>query len=244
MKVKFEIRHFMIFFLTVLAIIGMFQFGFKTIFLHMFYVLAAVLVLDIIINYIKLRRFLLSPSTIITGLIVAELISFDQPLHIIVLAGVFAILSKHLIFYDKRHIFNPAAVGLFVASLIFGPVLSWWGLTNLWVVVLFGLIILYKLRKYELTISYLAAFVVLSAIYTAFNDTSFISNLNLINYYFVAFMIIEPITSPIKKIARIKYGVMIAIYSFVSILLSINIDQELIGLLIANAFSRFLDKRG
>ncbi len=245
MKIKLEIRHYMILFLSILALIGMFKFGFQLVFLHVLVTLVSALIIDSVINYVKLKRFILSPSTIITGLIVAGVLSFDSPNHLLItgIASAVAVLAKHFIVYNKRHVFNPASIGILIASLIFISPVSWWAASNIWLTIIFGLFILYKLKKYELTLSYLIAHSIIVIAIAIFTKSSVISNLQLTNLYFVSFMLIEPMTSPLKKKARIAYGSLVAVISLISLQIFPTIDHSIVGLLIANAFSRVLDKK-
>ncbi len=75
MKIKLEIRHYMILFLSILSLVGMFKFGFQLVFLHVLVALASALILDSIINYIKLKRFI----KIIYNIIFTETVSFCCP---------------------------------------------------------------------------------------------------------------------------------------------------------------------
>lgn len=245
MNIKLEIRHYMILFLSILALVGMFEYGFQLVFVHMLVSLASALILDSIINYIKLKRFIISPSTIITGLIVAGVLSFDSSNHLLIpaIASAVAVLAKQFIVFNKKHIFNPASIGILVVSLIFISPVSWWAASNIWLAIIFGLFILYKLRKYELTLSYLIAHSLIVIVIAIFTKSSILPNLALTNPYFVSFMLIEPITSPLKKKARIVYGALIAIISIISLQIFPTIDHSIVGLLIANAFSRVLDKK-
>jgi len=66
-----------------------------------------------IILYFKNKVFELTESSIITGLIIGFVFSSDEVWWKIALACVLAILSKYLIRSQKKHIFNPAAFGIF-----------------------------------------------------------------------------------------------------------------------------------
>lgn len=245
MKIKFEIRHYMIIFLSILVLIGMFRYDFLTVLTHVVIGMLSATIVDVAINYLKFKRFILSPSGIITGLIVAEVISFDLPNHnlLVMIASVIAILSKHIIVYNKRHIFNPAAFGIFIISLFFNNITSWWGFSNIWIVLLGGLMILYRLRKYELTLSYLITHTIIILAVGYFSNASIASYIGLTNLYFVSIMLIEPITSPVKKKARITYGALVAIISIISLFTFTTIDHSIIGLLMVNPIGRILDKK-
>ncbi|MDD5129368.1 MAG: RnfABCDGE type electron transport complex subunit D [Candidatus Omnitrophica bacterium] len=72
------------------------------------------------ILYFKTRVFQISESSIITGLIVGYVVFSDEAWWRFVSASLLAIFSKYLIRFHKKHIFNPAAFGIFLAIIIFG----------------------------------------------------------------------------------------------------------------------------
>ncbi|MEJ1229984.1 MAG: hypothetical protein WDM88_04065 [Galbitalea sp.] len=84
---------------------------------------------SVLVSYAGNRLFALifrvqphSESSLITGLILGMLFLpiLDGPhLFAIALAALVAAASKYLLAIRRRHVFNPAAVGAFVASLVF-----------------------------------------------------------------------------------------------------------------------------
>jgi Na+-transporting NADH:ubiquinone oxidoreductase subunit NqrB len=70
------------------------------------------LTVEAFLLYLKTKTLHVTKSAIITGLIVGYVVSSDEALWKIALAAVLAILSKHLIRFNKHHIFNPAAFGI------------------------------------------------------------------------------------------------------------------------------------
>ena len=65
----------------------------------------------------------------ITALILALIIEPAQPLQHLALLGwaaVWAMGAKYLLAVRKKHLFNPAAFGVVVTSLVLGQSASWW----------------------------------------------------------------------------------------------------------------------
>ena len=98
---------------------------------------------------------------LVTSLILFFLINPDTDFstkHIIVLciAVLAAMLSKYVIAWKKRHVFNPAAFGAVVLGLlgIFEP--TWWiGSTPLFIPMLIvGLLITWKIRRFDTVIPF------------------------------------------------------------------------------------------
>ena len=97
--------------------------------------------------YLKDKRFSISESSIITGLIIGFVLASDSHWWVIVLTSVFAISSKYLIRFNKKHIFNPAGFGVILATLLLGAQTQWRG-TYLWYILIpVGLYFIFKIHK-------------------------------------------------------------------------------------------------
>lgn len=84
-------------------------------------------IVDIVFNVLKKRKWTIPDGAVITGLIIALILSSATSTGIIAATAVLAILSKHLLVYKKKPIFNPAAFGLLLSVLFFKTGQSWWG---------------------------------------------------------------------------------------------------------------------
>ena len=140
-----NIINLMLAFLVLLLIYNFYIFGVTNL-QSVIIIIATTSLLDIAINYFKEKRLFLPKTAIITGLILGLII--DASLYLLILTAAIAILSKHVIKIKGRHIFNPANFGLFVA--LFLPISeSWWGMYDSLPVIVLGLLIVYKLKKYH-----------------------------------------------------------------------------------------------
>ena len=89
----------------------------------LFALLAAVIsaaAVDTALAYLKTKKPEVTESSLISGLIIGFVLSSDSPLWIICLASIVAIGSKHLVRFKGRHIFNPAALGIFSVIILLG----------------------------------------------------------------------------------------------------------------------------
>lgn len=214
---KFTIYHYMISFLIILILVSSFFYGFG--FNALIPVLIAVLtttILDFIINYFKYKTIEFPQSALISGLFIGGLLTQNLQWHVYVLAGIIAILSKHLIKISQKHIFNPANFGVLIASIIFGAAHSWWVSSPKLLVVLFGLFIIWRLRRFDLAFSFLISYYLINSIIefangAAFQDAYFAVLNGGVVYFFSMFMLIEPKTQPSAGEQRIVYGVLIAV---------------------------------
>lgn len=148
-------------------------------------------------------------SSVITALIIACLLPPSAATMDLVgaaIAGVVAALSKYLIVWRGRHILNPAATGVWVASLTGLTVGIWWIATPamLPVVALGALLLLDRTRR--LDIGVLLVVLVVAIIGTRVTLTgatpldAYLSILVLYPVVFLAgFMLTEPITLPPRR---------------------------------------------
>src|SRR3989344_1580217 len=245
-------------FLVVLTLVSAFFYGFGA--LALIPVLIAVLtatILDLLINYFKFKTIEFPYSAFISGLFIGGLLTQNLQWGSFVFAGAIAVLSKHAIKVHGKHIFNPANFGILAVFLIFNAANSWWIASPLWLVIIFGIFISWRLKRFDLAISFLAAYYILHS----FIDRSIIvasmpmmSNMPMMmnNFYqsftnqgtilfFAMFMLIEPKTNPAARKQRIFYGILVAI-----MLIGIEIYNQKFGihfvLAIANLFVPLLNR--
>lgn len=196
------------------------------------------------LQYLKANSFKFSESAIITGLIVGYVISADEAWWKFVLASILAILSKHLFRIHKRHIFNPAAFGIFLTIILFNAVTQWKGTYAWYIIVPLGFYFIYKTNKIEVIIGYAVTSLIL------FGAQAYLQKVNLLNvfgyfsYFYIFVMAIEPKTTPIKKIGKLIFGISLGALIFILTTAGVKIDAELFSLLAMNAAVPFLNKLG
>ena len=184
-------------------------------------------------------------SAIVSGLIIGLLIEPSAltlaALTPVLLAPVLAILLKHIIRIKGDHIFNPANLGLLVTLLILGSTasLSWWGASPSWLVPLFGLFIMYRLKRLNpaagFLILYIVLFLLLDLSAGKLSANSFNQFYSGTFFFFGFIMVQEPVTAPRGKKARLVFGVLAALFAFV---FTFYFQQYslLLGLVIADLF--------
>ena len=219
---RFTIYQYMSAFLIILALVSAFFYGFgvESLIPVLISVLTAA-ILDLLINYYKFKTLEFPYSAFISGLFIGGLLTQDLKWYVYIIAAVIAILSKHLIKVHHRHIFNPANLGIFVVFILFNAPNSWWISSPFYLVALFGLFILWRQRRLDLAISFLAAYYILHAFIpepAMFGNMpmmmgnlyrSFVSQSTI--FFFAMFMLIEPKTHPAARKQRIFYGILIAL---------------------------------
>ncbi len=133
--------------------------------------------------------------------------------------SLFAIASKYVLTIDKKHVFNPAAFGVFIVGLILGQNASWW-IGTMWMmpfVFLGGLLIVRKIQRFDLTFSFFIAALLTITVFSMIGDTNDIITiirktiLETPLFFFAFVMLTEPLTTPPTKNLQTYYGVLTGI---------------------------------
>ncbi|MFA4889032.1 MAG: RnfABCDGE type electron transport complex subunit D [Candidatus Omnitrophota bacterium] len=198
--------------------------------------------LDSLIAYSKNKHFSITDSSIISGLIIGFVISAQEPWWKFLFVSLFAITSKHLIRIRSKHLFNPAAFGVFLAVILLGVATQWKG-TNLWyILVPAGIYFVRKIHKLEIVIGYLASFLILFGVHNFIQKLPLLDVLKYQNYFFIFIMLIEPKTTPVARKGKIIFGMAVALLVFILTLCGVQLDAELASLLIMNLAVPALNK--
>lgn len=232
---------FVIFLAGVLLFIAIRDHNVSLIFTALTAVVVATL-LDSIFLSVKNKKIILSTSAMISGLIIGAVLSSSNPKWIFIVTPIFAIVSKIIIRLNHRHIFNPAAFGIFVAIILFSAQTQWIG-TNLWYIfVPFGLYFSYKFRKLEILVGYaITTFILFSAI-ILMQHGNLLDIFNYLSYFFIFVMLIEPKTTPVTTWGKYLFGFGAAALIFIFNLFAFHFDIDLCALLILNLFVPLLNK--
>jgi len=159
-------------------------------------------------------------SVYITALILALIItpakpSFDNLLFLS-WVSVLAMASKYILAVGKKHLFNPAAISLVLITLASNQSASWW-IANLYMmpfVITGGLLVVIKIKRFDLVWSFFIASLLTSSIFNVVNGYNLFLGLQKALVYspmlFFAFiMLTEPMMLPPTKILRICYGALV-----------------------------------
>ncbi|MBI3577010.1 RnfABCDGE type electron transport complex subunit D [Candidatus Gottesmanbacteria bacterium] len=221
--------------LWVASLINHFQWQFV---LSVILAVVSIIIFDSFLLWLKIKNFSISLSSIVTGLLIG--LVFDPMAGFIplVVASLFASVSKNFIGKGPhKHIFNPAAFGILISSMIFGWPVAWWGAS--WgmipvVIIAVGMLpILWKLRRQWIPVTFLIIYYFLSrSISLTIDGTVFL-------FGFV--MLPEVKTSPIPGSWWWGWGILVGALIFVQNLLGLAVgDPLLLALLAANLAGYFL----
>ncbi|MDR4945089.1 RnfABCDGE type electron transport complex subunit D [Neobacillus cucumis] len=188
-------------------------------------------------------------STVITGLIISLILGFTTSWPVVAATAMIAILSKHLLVYKKKPIFNPAAFGLFLSIFIFQTGQSWWGAFGdlpVWTIIFIlisGYLVTDRVNKYPQILSYLGSTFVLLLFMGLLNigDASDALRPPFINatLFFAFFMLTDPPTSPAKPRDQVIFGILAAVSGTIVYGIFGGLTYLYIGAFIGNLYSYF-----
>lgn len=142
-----------------------------------------------------------------------------QMLPLLVWASILAMASKYILAVNRKHLFNPAAVALVITSLTLNISANWW-VNSIYLipfVAIGGLLVVRKIRRFDLVASFFVSCLAVVAIFAFFKDGEVLAALQKNILYspmlFFAFaMLTEPATTPPTRKLRIIYGGLIGLF--------------------------------
>lgn len=182
-------------------------------------------VIDVLILRMRHPRWEFPSGAVLTGLIVAMVLSPFEPWWVPAATSAIAVVSKYVLRTKAANIFNPAALALIISYYAFNTGQSWWGALPelpMWAVsALFisGVFITDRVNKMPLVLAFFGVY------FGLFTVTAFISeprqvveifrapDLHAV-LYFAFFMLTDPPTAPIKYKDQIFCGALVAIVSY------------------------------
>ncbi|HEY1530579.1 MAG TPA: oxidoreductase [Galbitalea sp.] len=215
-------------------------------------------------NWLFARLFRVRPhteSSFITGLLlmfIFEPVDPTQPGSIlkfvgIAVAGIIASASKYVLAWRGRHIFNPAAVGAFVVTLItpFGDFAAWW-LATAWllpITIVLGFAVLYRTRRYLMAIVFVVAVFFLTFWVYGGNGAPLAQTLlepftTFSTIFFASFMLSEPLTMPPHRWQQLVEALLVAvIFTLPFTVLGFSTTTPQFALLVGNVFAFVFGQR-
>lgn len=208
-KLKSDIYWLMIFSLAVSTLASVYQLSAWQNLANVFAAILTASALDLgIKKYLRKENLKIPKSAIISGFFVSTVLEQGTPLLAIIAAAAIAILSKHIISWQGKHIFNPANFGMLSALLFLQATHGWWASISP-ISILLGLIVVWRFERFHQVAPFLFAYYLANF---AFNQT--LPTLDFTLLFFAFYMFIEPKTSPSNRNARIAYGALAGIIVF------------------------------
>jgi ferredoxin-NADP reductase len=194
-------------------------------------------------------------STVITALLLLFIFtpSIDPlPLAGLALAALVAVVTKYLLAWRGRHIFNPAAAAAFIVGmpgLPFGFATWWVGTTPLVVVAAIGAFtMLFRTRRLWLGVSYVATVVVVWQVRGLLTATPPLDVLNLAlltlpTVFFAGFMLSEPLTLPPRRWQQLAEAVLVGVIASIAFTFGPIYSSPQLALLIGNLLAFLVGQR-
>lgn len=160
--------------------------------------------------------------------------------------AVLAMLSKYVLAIRKRHIFNPAAFAVVLSAVLMKQGASWWvgSAPLLPFVVIGGIWLIRKIHREHLVLSFLLTYFLLALVVYPVSSVGQLLIRSAI-VFFSCVMLVEPITSPAGRKARIYFGALVAAVLVLLQRFAPQIPYTLeLSLLAGNVFAFFTKPQG
>jgi glycine betaine catabolism B len=203
-----------------------------------------------VVNWIFARTFKVAAnieSVYISALILALIINPIQSykdLWFLGWAAVLAMASKYIVALNRKHIFNPIAFAVALMYFTLNQSASWWvgNAAMLPFVLIGGILVVRKIGRFDLVLSFLLTTTAASLVLSAFAGTDVIGAMQKVLLYsplfFFAFLILtEPLTTPPTRRSRIGYGILVGFLFSPQIHFGTFYITPELAILIGNIFS-------
>ena len=211
-------------FITLLLLIGQLSFGVLDSYLYVVVSIVAAVLTEIILSRIYFGKWKSLSSAYISGISVGILIRSTSVWPYIITA-VLSIMSKYILKYKGRHLWNPSNFGvswmLFMAPLDVAGLSIQWGSNFLGLAVIWalGLAIVYRAKRFHVTVAYVISFVILAYVRSVITGDTFLAEVSPLTgpmyQLFIFFMITDPGTSVSTRKGRIIVVILVALVEFV-----------------------------
>ncbi len=196
------------------------------------------------------RAWRLSQTSLICGIIIGSiLVPETSPLLVAVIA-LLAVVIKRLLHEGPFPFFNPAAAALVLGGIAFGTLDVWWVSASsgpgLFILIAAILLLSWKQNRWRMELAFLAAWLAGWAIFQHLpplsNPASWSALLDVLPLYLMAFMLLEPKTSPVRPKQQYAYGAVAALATVFLLSFSSITDMILVGLLVGNLAKKIMEK--
>jgi Na+-translocating ferredoxin:NAD+ oxidoreductase RnfD subunit len=211
-------------FITLILLAGNLSFGLLESFSRTALAITTAIVFEIALGLLVYRRVPNLASAYITGISVGILIR--SPLFWpYALCSAIAITSKYVIRWRGRHLWNPSnfsisAMLLLVPGVVATLSVQWgntiWPMLIVWTL---GALIVYRVKRFHITATYVVSFIALAFLRTTFTGHSFLAEVAPITgpmyQLFIFFMITDPRTTVKPRWAQCLVAFLIAVVEMI-----------------------------
>jgi Na+-translocating ferredoxin:NAD+ oxidoreductase RnfD subunit len=216
-------------FITLVLLVGHFSFGILESYPRTLLAIATSIALEFVLGWVFFRKWIHPASAYITGISVGILIR-SPAFWPYALCSAISITSKYVLRTKGRHLWNPSNFGISVMLFLAGNSVAslniqWgnylWPMLVIWVL---GSIIIWRLRRFHITCTYVVAFLVFAVLRSWINGSPWQSEVAPITgpmyQLFVFFMITDPRTT-----VRSKFWQCVVAFAVASLEMILRLDQ-------------------
>jgi len=187
-------------------------------------ILAAMLVDAPILRMLG-KNWVFPSGALLTGWIVALVLSAEEPWYVTAVTAVVGVVSKFLFRTRTANVFNPAALAMVATFYVFDTGQSWWGalpeVTPFAIVVLLatGIFITDRVNKMPLVLAFLGGYFLLFTITAYLREPAHVAEIFIAPdlhavLFFAFFILTDPPTSPVKARDQLASGAIVAFVSY------------------------------
>jgi Na+-translocating ferredoxin:NAD+ oxidoreductase RnfD subunit len=187
--------------------------------------IAAAMIVDLPILRWRKGVWEFPSGALLTGAIVAMVLSPHEAWYIGAVTSAVAVASKYVFRTKSANVFNPAALALVGTFYVFNTGQSWWGalpsagVAGLVVLFATGVFITDRVNKLPLVLAFLGVYYGLFTIVAFTGDTALVAEIYRqpdmqASLYFAFFILTDPPTSPVKYGDQIICGAIVAVIAF------------------------------
>lgn len=237
--------------ITLILIVGQFSFGMLESFPQTLTAILTAIVFEIVLSKFVTGKFPHLASAYISGISVGILVRSPDIYWTFALCAAISITSKYVLRIKDRHLWNPSNFGisfmLFFAPFAVASLSIQWGnnLAAMSVIWILGSVIIYRLRRFHITLTYVLSFLAFSFIRSFFTGHPFLAEVAPITgamyQLFIFFMITDPKTTVrSSKLAQCFVAFTVA---FVEMLLRLteNVHAPYYALFIVGPIANLID---
>lgn len=218
-------------FITLILLAGQFSYGILESYERTLLAIATAIGLELILGRIFLGKWLNVASAYITGISVGILVRSPEFWPFAVAAAL-AITSKYVLRYKGRHLWNPSNFGISVMLFLLPATVAMlsiqWGnnMASMIVIWVLGSIIIWRLRRFHISATYVISFLVLAIIRSFIVHQPWLAEVSPITgpeyQLFIFFMITDP-----KTTVRSKKGQCVVVFLVAFVEMFFRLDQSI-----------------
>ena len=211
-------------FITLILVIGHLSFGILESYQKTMLAIVTSIACELLLGRLFLKRWPNLASAYITGISVGILLRAPGYWPFVVCA-LLSITSKYVLRVNGRHIFNPSNFGicamLFLASDAVATLSIQWGnnLAAMAVIWVLGSLIIWRARRFHICVTYVATFLLLSAVRAWITGDPWLSEVSPITgpeyQLFIFFMITDPKTTVKSRLGQCVVAFSVAVVEMI-----------------------------